>query len=391
MLRPTLSASSARPGGPAGPPGDRRHAKVLHPPPRHRDSRACAQVVQGFHGATKPCLVRGHYPYQRGVVRPAKALPRLRCPLPVTGYLQRVGLRKASRELRLRLQPGQPDGQGAGPPRIDLPGRLVIGDAGLRSGKLRLSRQPEQFSAHRPRLSGPRLHGYPLGERKRPVQQSPRVGIPAPAEDGAQDSRRVELVRRRDSRDGQHLLAEVRGLVPPPQQQQRIGLGSAQAARVEPEFTPLAEGHGLGVITLRLVQPLQADAAVVDVDVRGTGLFMQVRIQCDPKPLLNQADPILASVSQDPSQPVQGGALDARLAQACADVARLRQDGEGLILLSGVPEAVGAARIRPCPFHAFRRERFGHRYRLLSGPGRLLPLAELPQRPGQRAQIPADS
>ena len=116
-----------------------------------------------------------------------------------------------------------------------------------------------------------------------------------------------------------------------------------------------------------------------------------MRIQRDPKALLNQAEPILPAVHQERPRPAQGGALNARLAQASAEVARLRQDGKGLILLSGVPEAVGAARIRPRPFRAFRRERFDHRDRLLSGPGRLLPLAQLPQRPGQRAQILADS
>jgi len=85
--------------------------------------------------------------------------------------------------------------------------------------------------------------------------------------------------------------------------------------------------------------------------------------------------------------PQQSVTREASFAQAGSNLARLPHDGEGLFLLARAPEAVGSVRVRPGQLRNFGRERFEHLDRLLGGAGRLLPFAQLPQRPGQRAQV----
>src|SRR5205823_10895265 len=99
--------------------------------------------------------------------------------------------------------------------------------------------------------------GDPSGQRGRLVEQLSVTWFAAAAPDGAQDPQRVELIRRRDARDGEQLGADIRSLVPTPEQQQCIRLRASHTPPGRAQLASLAQCHASAVIALGLLQLLR--------------------------------------------------------------------------------------------------------------------------------------
>ncbi len=135
-------------------------------------------------------------------------------------------------------------------------------------------------------------------------------------------------------RDGEQLSAQLGRLVPAAECQQRVGLAAAQAPGQEPQLALITEGHARGVVALRISEPLQAVAAVLQVDVAAR--LPQPGREGACRPGNGEFRPARGRTGHDQGEP----AHQRGVAELAAEVCRAGDRGPRLVAVAVAPLSI---------------------------------------------------